>query len=170
MSTLLLQPRPSSARRRAPSLLDVELAPAQRDAVTLPPGRHLLVLGEAGHGKTTVALHRMAHLWRRAGEGTRACVVVPTSGLERWLQGPLRRLGADVDVVAYERWARPQARATFRGLPRRESEDSGAAVARLKRHPALIPALGAIARTRSATEERARRSDLLHLFGDRVLL
>ncbi|HEY3818462.1 MAG TPA: ATP-binding domain-containing protein [Polyangiaceae bacterium] len=163
-----LSPRPLHARRRAPSLIDVELAPAQRDAVTLPAERSLLVLGEAGHGKTTVALHRVAHLWRNAAESIRACVIVPTEGLERWLQPLLRKLGADVEVLAYEKWAAAQARAAFRELPRRESEDATPGVARLKRHPALRLVLGEIAER--GTREHARRSDLLHLFGDRALL
>jgi hypothetical protein len=139
--------------------------------VTLPAGRSLLVLGEAGHGKTTVALHRIAHLWRQAPQGTRACVIVPTSGLERWLQPLLTRLGADVEVLAYERWARGQAQRAFRDLPRRESEDATPAVARLKRHPALLRAIEAIAaRSTRRPSPRARRSDLLHLFGDRAVL
>jgi hypothetical protein len=164
----LLSPRPRDTRRRAPSLIDVELDPAQRDAVTLPAGRSLLVLGEAGHGKTTVALHRVAHLWRRARGTLRACVIVPTEGLERWLQPLLRKLGADVEVLAYERWAAAQARAAFRGLPRRESEDGTPGVGRLKRHPALRAVLGNIAG--QGPSEHARRSDLLHLFGDRAVL
>src|SRR5262249_1509675 len=94
---LQLPPPPLRARRRAPTLIDVELAPAQRDAVLRSADRTLLVLGEAGHGKTTVALHRIAHLWRQAPQGTRACVLVPTEGLERLLQPLLRRLGADLD-------------------------------------------------------------------------
>jgi hypothetical protein len=164
----VLRPRPLGVRRRASTLIDVDLAPAQRAAVTLPPGRHLLVLGEAGHGKTTVALHRIAHLWRQAPPSARACLVVPTEGLERWLQPLLRRLGADVEVKAYERWAREQARGVFPDLPDRESEDAAAAAARLKRHPALLRAIDDIAARRGRA--RARRSDLLHLFGDRVLL
>ena len=164
----LLSPRPLPARRRAPSLIDVELDPAQRDAVMLPAGRSMLVLGEAGHGKTTVALHRVAHLWRTAPATLRACVIVPTEGLERWLQPLLRRLGADIEVLAYEKWAAAQARGAFRPLPRRESETATPGVARLKRHPALRVVLDDIARR--GTHEHARRMDLLHLFGDRALL
>jgi DNA helicase-2/ATP-dependent DNA helicase PcrA len=164
----LLSPRPLPARRRAPSLIDVALDPSQRDAVMLPAARSLLVLGEAGHGKTTVALHRVAHLWRTAPATLRACVIVPTEGLERWLQPLLRRLGADIEVLAYEKWAAAQARAAFRPLPRRESEDATPGVARLKRHPALRVVLDDVARR--GTTEHARRIDLLHLFGDRALL
>jgi hypothetical protein len=165
-----LQPRPLRKRRHAPTLIDVELAPEQRAAVELPAGRSLLILGEAGHGKTTVALHRIAHLWRQAAEGVRACVIVPTSGLERWLQPLLTRLGADVEVLAWERWARAQARRVFRDLPARESEDATPAVARLKRHPALLPAIATRAATGTPERRRARRTDLLHLFGDRAVL
>jgi len=146
----------------------VELDPAQQGAVTLPARRSLLVLGEAGHGKTTVALHRVAHLWGAATRTLRACVIVPTEGLVRWLQPLLRRLGADVEVLAYEKWAASQARAAFRPLPRRESEDATPGVARLKRHPALRVVLDDIARR--GTLEHARRGDLLHLFGDRAIL
>jgi RecA/RadA recombinase len=155
-------------RRRPPSLIDVTLGPAQRAAVSLPAGRSLLVVGEAGHGKTTVALHRVAHLFTAAPVAPRACVVVPTEGLARWLQPLLRRLGADIEVVPYERWARMQARAAFRGLPRRESEDGTPLVTRLKRHPALRSVLDELARR--GTSSRTRRADLLHLFGDRLLL
>ncbi|HZN92467.1 MAG TPA: hypothetical protein VFB81_07165, partial [Myxococcales bacterium] len=48
------------AERRAVSPVDVELGAAQKRVVELPPERSALVLGEAGCGKTTVALHRLA--------------------------------------------------------------------------------------------------------------
>ena len=134
----------------------------------LPAGRSLLVLGEAGHGKTTVALHRVAHLWRTAPGTVRACGIVPTEGLERLLQPLLRKLGADIEVLAYEKWAAAQAREAFRELPRRESEDATPGVGRLKRHPALRVVLDDIARR--GTQAHARRLDLLYLFGDRALL
>jgi hypothetical protein len=100
-------PRPRAARRRAASLVDVTLDAAQRDAVALPPGRALLVLGEAGHGKTTVALHRLARLWHASSRSLRAAVIVPTEGLTRLLQPLLRALGVDVEVVTYDRCASP---------------------------------------------------------------
>jgi DNA helicase-2/ATP-dependent DNA helicase PcrA len=183
-ATTTLKPRAREQRRRAPSLIDVDLDPAQRGAVELPRGRALLVLGEAGHGKTTVALHRLAHL-QRSFDGLaapRIAVIVPTEGLTRLLQPLLRRLGLDVEAQTYGRWAAAQARRALRGLPRRESEQAGPLVARLKRDPAVRVGLEELGR-RSAGRidddvdaapgpHRAlvSRGDLQHLFGDRALL
>jgi DNA helicase IV len=175
-------PRPLAARRRAPSLIDVVLDPAQRAAVQRPPGDALLVLGEAGHGKTTVALHRLAHLWRSSPVPLHAGVVVPTSGLARLLQPLLRQLGVDVEVLTYDRWASAQARRAFRRLPR-ESDSTPPAVMSLKRHPALRLALAELAQrepgridedadapVRRRTTANVARGDLQHLFGDAILL
>ncbi len=177
----LLLPRPR-ARRLAPSLVDVRLDPAQREVVGLPPARAVLVLGEAGHGKTTVALHRLAHVWRAHRGEILAAVVVPTEGLARLLQPLLRKLGVDVEAVTYDRWARAQARRAFRDLPRRESELTPASVQRVKRDGALRSALAVLAcrppgridddddARLSRSRALVRRGDLQHLFGDRVLL
>jgi DNA helicase-2/ATP-dependent DNA helicase PcrA len=181
-----LVPRARGARRREATVRDVDLDHAQREAVALPPGRALLVLGEAGHGKTTVAVHRFARLYREAaagpGEEPRAAVIVPTEGLARLLQGLLRRLGADVEATTYDAWARAQARPAFRDMPRRESEATPPAVARVKRDPALRAALEEMARAPaglvdddvdrrpSRSRALARRGDLQHLFGDRTRL
>jgi DNA helicase II / ATP-dependent DNA helicase PcrA len=166
-------------------MADVTLDPSQRAAVELPAGRALLVLGEAGHGKTTVAVHRLAHLWRvaRAEKRTlRAAVVVPNEGLARLVQSLLTRLGVDVDARTYDRWARRQARRAFGDLPRRECELTPPAVARVKRDPALRGAIEGVARRPPAhidddpdappvrTRARAVRADLQQLFGDRGVL
>lgn len=173
-----LRPRDPEDRGAGHSPLDVILDPVQEALVELPPERALLVLGEAGFGKTTVALHRLARLRRRAEGRFRAAVVVPTEGLRRLTEAILARLGAkDVEVWLYDRFAAAQARRAFPGLPRRESRDASAGVIRLKRHPALRDVLGAVAdRPRDADEadppgrRRVRRRDLEHLFGDRDLL
>lgn len=171
----LLQPRPAGALR-APSPFTLDALDAeQRRAVELPRRRALLVLGEAGCGKTTVALHRVAALQARAersGRTFRGLVLVPVEGLQRLSTTLLERLGAkDVEVKSYERWAAVQARRAFPGLPRRESQGAPAAVTRLKRHPALREALAEVAsrpgRPRGAT---ANREDLQHLFGERLLM
>jgi hypothetical protein len=176
----LLEPRSAAEQERVPSLIDVTLDPAQRSAVELPGERSVLVLGEAGHGKTTVALHRLARLYKAAPGAFRAAVIVPTDGLRRLIEPMLRSLGADVEVEVFERWAAAQARAVFPDLPERESQDATAGVIRFKRDPALRLALQELARPKKprATPPRvtrarsplARRKDLLHLFGDRTLV
>jgi ATP-dependent DNA helicase UvrD/PcrA len=175
--------RSAAARRNPPSLIDVHLDPAQRAVVDLPPGRSVLVLGEAGHGKTTVALHRLARLARDAAGGPfRVAVLVPSLGLERLLEPLLESLDVDVDVRVFERWALEQTRRAFPGLARRVSESASASVIRLKRDPALQSALVTLAARRpgridDAAEGSARRArasvtrgDLQHLFGDRALI
>jgi hypothetical protein len=177
----IFEPRPLRARRAAPSLIDVALDAAQHAAVTRPSGDALLVLGEAGHGKTTVALHRLAHLWRSSPASLRAAVVVPTDGLARLLQPLLRKLGVDVEAQTYDRWAAAQARRAFRRLPR-QSDSTPPSVMRIKRHPALRLALDELAvrppgridddvdGTSRPSGRHVARGDLQHLFGDRVLL
>jgi|CZKU01.1.fsa_nt_gi DNA helicase-2/ATP-dependent DNA helicase PcrA len=182
-----LQPRSRAERQRPASLIDVDLDPAQRGAVELPAERALLVLGEAGHGKTTVALHRLAHVWRgladRDGEApVRAAVIVPSEGLARLLQPLVRRLGVDVEAITYDRWAAAQARRALRDVPRRESETALPLVARFKRDPAVRVALAELAPRAPAridddpdappARSRAlvRRADLQQLFGDRSLV
>jgi DNA helicase-2/ATP-dependent DNA helicase PcrA len=174
------------------SLVDVRLDAAQRRAVELPPGRALLVLGEAGHGKTTVAVHRAAHLARSAAGRFRAAAILPTEGLRLLVERGLVRLGAGVRALRYDQFARAQARRAFPGLPRREGGDATPATVRFKRDPALDVALDVIAsRDRGAIDDEpvddpapgsedppdARRprgapvlGDLQHLFGDRALL
>jgi DNA helicase II / ATP-dependent DNA helicase PcrA len=115
--------RPLSQRSQLSSPIEVVLDPVQRRAVELPGARSLLILGEAGFGKTTVALHRVAELRARAharaaeepdaaakvpiganprldgarSDGARsnfrALVLVPTRGLRRLLAALLERLG-----------------------------------------------------------------------------
>jgi superfamily I DNA/RNA helicase len=163
----------------------VPLDPVQRRVAELPAGRATLVLGEAGHGKTTVAIHRLAHLARSAqasGNRFRAAVVVPSEGLRGLIERALVRLGVDVPVLTFDRFARAQARRAFAELPRREGHDAAPAVVRLKRDPALGSALRQIAARAPGvidddadappveTKAHAVRGDLQHLFGDRALV
>lgn len=174
----LLLPRPPQLRSPRPIVLDA----AQQAAVDLPASRSLLVLGEAGFGKTTVALHRLAALTRQARAERRrfrSLVVVPTAGLERLVLRTLAELGVTgVTVSTFERWVATQAWRVFPALPRRLALAS-ATVARLKRHPALRRVFSKIAAGTAAMREvRAGYHDrpetvrdlLLHLFGDRELL
>jgi len=180
--TALLHPRSEADRARPFSPILVQLDPSQRRAAELPSSESLLVLGEAGYGKTTVALHRLAFLKRQARTSNRpfqAAVIVPTEGLRRLAESMLERLGVeDAKVEIFDQWILEQARKLFAEVPERTSDDTGATVIRFKRHPALrtvLPELAARAsRTPDREEERgdshAIREDLLHLWGDRDLL
>ncbi len=179
-----LVPRPPAVRARVHSLADVTLSPTQSRAVALPADRSLLVLGDAGFGKTTVALHRLAVLHRAAlaeGRRFRACIIAPTEGLRLLLATEAARLGADVPAFTWERWARRQARRAFVDLPR-EGDGARPSTQRLKRDPALAAAIERIASAPPrpidddedappvVTSAHAQRSDLQHLFGDRTLV
>ena len=130
------------------ALLDAE----QYAAISAPPDAPLLVLGSAGSGKTTVALHRLARLCVAQPEAiplTRARVVVPEQGLARLAQRLLAPLlpvpDADDDVGpevvhTLDDFLLRLARRTFGQLPRVNHEPP-ALVTSLKRHPALYDLL-----------------------------
>jgi len=130
--------------RRIPvvtGLLDQE----QRAALERDDRRPLLLLGGAGCGKTTVALHRMAWLHHRMPARYRQknmAVVVPEIGLERLTRYLLDELGLDeAGVWTFDRWIAHQARRLFRDLPRRICAMPPGRVVSLKRHPALLEVL-----------------------------
>jgi len=194
-----LLPRPAGARARPASPVDVELDPGQRAVVELPPREPVLILGEAGCGKTTVALHRLRALRRAGNDRFRAACIVPNEGLRRLIESLLHRMGLpDVETFTWEKFASKQARRVFPDLRRRESEGARSSVVRLKRHEALRPALEQLAARPPPPGEReenaspaspaaearragakaagkrraklARREDLHALFGDRTLM
>jgi hypothetical protein len=150
------------------SPLDVTLDPAQQRVVDLPASRHALVLGEAGFGKTTVALRRLEALARAAGPDFRGAVVVPTEGLRRLTRHVLERRKLDqLEVWTFDAWARHEAQRAFR-LPSRESTGASSRTITLKRHVALGAVVKAFAKKRA--KGQTTRRDLLHLFGDTAWL
>lgn len=175
--------REPSSRATPSSPIEVALDEAQLRGVDLDGDRSLLILGAAGFGKTTVALHRVARLRERARLAQRpfsALVLVPTRGLQRLVTALLERLGASgVEVRSFSSWIAEQGRLAFPDLPARDSVSAPLAVSRVKRHPALREVLPEIVRGTAAMREveagyrdaEARTGDqLLHLFGDRALL
>jgi DNA helicase II / ATP-dependent DNA helicase PcrA len=90
-----LKPRDPGLRARPPSPVDVELDAAQRAVVDLPAREAVLVLGEAGCGKTTVALHRLRKLCVTNNARYRAACIVPNEGLRLLIESLLHRLGLD---------------------------------------------------------------------------
>src|SRR5690606_8166002 len=180
-----LHPRDVATRRRAEAT--VVLDEHQRAAVRQPPASAMLVLGEAGFGKTTVALHRLAWLAEQRAapastppEGRAwALVIVPTEGLRRLSTRLLSRLSVPgVEVVTFASFITRQARAVFPDLPPRLSRDATPLTVRLKRHGAVAQVIPALAEgtpamlsvCRGRLPKHATWRHLLHLWGDRELL
>lgn len=173
-----LMPRPQPVARPPSdrSALPV-LDPEQQAAVDLPADTSLVLDGEAGVGKTLVALFRIASLARRARAASRRfrpLVLVPTEGLRRLVRILADRLAIEkLEIAIVEPWLIERARAAFAGLPRRTSEDAAAAVIALKRHPGVRVALDDFVGWKPPrTDDKFARSRvrLLHLFGDRPRL
>lgn len=150
------------------------LDPEQQAAVDLAADTSLVLDGEAGVGKTLVALFRIASLERRARAASRrfhALVLVPTPGLRRLVRILADRLAIDkLEIAVVDDWLLERARKAFPGLPKRTSEDAGAQVIALKRHPAVRVALDDFLGWKPPkTDDKIARSRtrLLHLFGDK---
>jgi len=150
------------------------LDPEQYEAVSAPADRPLLVLGSAGSGKTTVALHRLARIAfdePRRFPAPRLQVVVPELGLARLAARLLEPLGlGKAPVRTLDSWSRGAFQSAFGAPPPRLFADTPPLVARLKRHPALYQVL----RRRPMLHEkptllRARR-ELGDLLLDRAFL
>ncbi len=161
-------PAPPTDRSRL-----VVLDPEQQDAVDLAADTSLVIDGEAGVGKTLVALYRVASLAQRArqrGRRFRGLVLVPTEGLRRLVRLLADRLGIDkLEIAVFDDWMVERGHQAFPGLPRRLSEGAKAQVIGLKRHPAVRVALDDFIGWKPPRDDEklARaRARLLHLYGD----
>ncbi|ACG72110.1 superfamily I DNA and RNA helicase-like protein [Anaeromyxobacter sp. K] len=164
-----------AAGRAGPADITALLDPDQYEAVAAPADRPLLVLGSAGSGKTTVALHRLARIAfedPRRFPPARLQVVVPELGLARLAARLLEPLGLERSPVrTLESWSRGAFQSVFGAPPPRLFPETPPLVARLKRHPALYELLRRrphVARERPALA-RLRR-ELGDLFVDRGFL
>ena len=170
-----VRPAPAPASEVDRSRLPV-LDPEQQAAVDLPADTSLVLDGEAGVGKTLVALYRVAALERRAEARSRrfrALVLVPTEGLRRLVRVLADRLGIKkLELALVDDWLGERAQRAFAGLPKRRSEGATAAVIALKRHPAVRAVLDdfidwkpprGVERDDKLPRSRMR---LYHLFGD----
>ncbi|MEI9949283.1 MAG: ATP-binding domain-containing protein [Pseudomonadota bacterium] len=169
-----LAPSPSQPSPSVTALLDAQ----QFAAISAPPEQPLLVLGSAGSGKTTVALHRLARIATLGPERyalDRMQVVVPEEGLARLSRRLLAPLGmAEARVQTLDDWAWTLAQRLFGARLPRLCPDTPALVSSLKRHPALYSALRArFARPKAASDrpslKRLRRL-VAELFSDREFL
>ena len=164
--------RDRAERPEVTALLDRE----QFEALSVEPDQPLLVVGSAGSGKTTVALHRLARIAaedpRRFPVG-RLQVVVPERGLARLAERLLAPLGLSrVKVRTLDAWARATFQAHFGAPPPRLTEETPPLVSRLKRHPALHAALRRRPRAANAPLPGflALRAELGDLTSDRAFL
>ena len=127
------------------SLLDEK----QYAALTSDAERPLLIVGGAGCGKTTVAIHRLAYLTYQQPEvytPNSLLVVVPEEGLLRLTKSLLEELGLGaVSVTTVDDWFTEQGRSLFPNLPTKLSVSTPASIIRLKRHPALYAQLEGLA-------------------------
>lgn len=118
------------------------LDPEQYEILNREVDGALLILGGAGSGKTTVALHRMALLayQRPRFYQPRAMkVVVPEQGLVRLMQRLLEGLQlGDVGVETYDDWVVDQGRHILKGLPKRIYQYTPPQVITMKRNPAMF--------------------------------
>jgi DNA helicase IV len=154
------------------AMLDAE----QFAAISAPPEEALLVLGSAGSGKTTVALHRLAHIAARQPRSfplSRMGVIVPEEGLARLSRRLLQPLGVGkAQVKTLDAWGHDLARQVFGDPIPRVCMDAPALVSSLKRHPAAYEALrrrmGGIKPENTALKRLRRR--LADAFSDRSFL
>jgi DNA helicase-2/ATP-dependent DNA helicase PcrA len=120
-----------------------QLDAEQFQALQVGADQPLLVLGSAGSGKTTVALHRLAKLTfdlRAASAPSRMKVIVPEEGLARLsrrLLAPLELRNASVETL--DAWAYATACTAFGVKTIALAAETPALTSRLKRHPALRP-------------------------------
>jgi ATP-dependent DNA helicase UvrD/PcrA len=146
----------------------------QYAAVAAPPERPLLVLGGAGSGKTTVALHRLSRISAADPASyalSEATVVVPEEGLARLCRRLLEPLGVGpAHVKTTQTWSTELTRRVF-GRSTRLSAEAPPLVSSLKRHPALYRALGErLERARPAAKLPRLRRHLAEALTDRGFL
>jgi len=152
------------------------LDPEQQRAVDMSADTSLVLDGEAGVGKTLVALYRVAALERRArdkGRRFRGLILVPTEGLSRLVRLLADRLAIEkLEIAVYDKWLLERARVAFPSLPKRASENATAQVIGLKRHPAVRAVLRDFIGwkpPRGVDDDKLSRTRqrLLHLWGDK---
>lgn len=121
------------------------LDPQQYALIQQSPREPLLVIGSAGSGKTTVALHRLAAIHQKDPQRfpqKALLVIVPEKGLEALTRRLLDDLDlAQVTVRKFDDWVIDEGRRLLRGLPRRLCDETPAAVQRFKGHHGLKVAL-----------------------------
>jgi DNA helicase-2/ATP-dependent DNA helicase PcrA len=162
--------RPDKHLPEIAALIDRE----QFDLVTRPEAGVLVVQGGAGSGKTTVALHRIAYLSfadKQRFAPKRILFVVPTKSLARYVADVLPSLGVQgVPVVTYADWAQTARRRLLDGSSKKYNADVPDAVARLKKHPAMLGLLEQVVADQVAAAEAELAAEVGALPGGDAVL
>lgn len=124
----------------------------------------VLVLGGAGCGKTTVALHRLATLNfrdRQRFAQHRMAVIVPDEGLVRLSKKLLESLGLSrVLVSSFDKFFAERVYQIIRRLPRKICDSPPAVVTSWKRHPALRVVLKEFIESQAQDFARTMREEI----------
>lgn len=128
--------------------------PRQFELITAADSGTVILQGGAGSGKTTVALHRAAYLHFEnpsVFSPKKMAVVVKSAPLTEYISRVLPSLDvAGTPVITLEGWMRETRRKVMPEVKNKYTNDVPAAVARLKKHPAILHTLEA-----AVTEEAA---------------
>lgn len=140
----------SDARRendedhRLPEVLSL-ITPDQWELITREDAGVILLRGQAGSGKTTVALHRLSWLSYQHGGSKwlgKTLVLMYNKALQSYVRRALVELDLEgARVETWHAWALAQLRAV--GLSPELASDCPPELRRLKRHPAMLGALEA---------------------------
>lgn len=117
----------------------------QFDLITKPESGIVILQGGAGSGKTTVALHRAAYLHYQDPSifsSRKMLIVVRSPALTEYIARVLPSLGVPgIPVVTLEHWMRSTREKVLPELKRPYADEVPAAVAKLKKHPAIMQLL-----------------------------
>jgi DNA helicase-2/ATP-dependent DNA helicase PcrA len=141
--------------------------PRQFELISAHASGVVVIQGGAGSGKTTVGLHRLAHLaYSHPAQYPPARLLVVTYGaaLAAYISEVLPSLGVPgVRVQTFAAWAEKELRAAVPWLKAEIVDDATPAVTRVKSHPALLHELERLA---AAYEGKRGSRGVVELWAD----